>query len=345
MTLGTILGASFQVMRRNPRPTLGPALILSVVITVVAAVGFSLYIGALTRASTAVDPSDAEALLAGTVVVALLVGLLGVAAIAVATAVLQAILVTEVARGTVGEKLRLGEILAKTRGRIGPVIGYTVLLIVAATIGITLFFGIVTAVTFATTAGGNVASPSNLAGTMLATFGVVILGYLGVAVIALWLGTRLAFVPAAIVLERLPIRAAMVRSWTLTRGYFWRTLGIQLLVSVMISVATQIVTFPVSLILGLAVPLLIPTGGTDTGTMAVAGVIALLVSALVVSVVTAVGLVLQSATASLLYLDLRMRKEGLDLELSRFVEARQAGVEVADPYLPAQPSAQAPAAS
>ncbi len=29
-----------------------------------------------------------------------------------------------------------------------------------------------------------------------------------------------------------------------------------------------------------------------------------------------------------------MRKEGLDLELLRFVEARQTGAEVADPYLP-----------
>jgi uncharacterized membrane protein YciS (DUF1049 family) len=67
-------------------------------------------------------------------------------------------------------------------------------------------------------------------------------------------------------------------------------------------------------------------------------------SSAVVAVVTAVGLVLQSATASLLYLDLRMRKEGLDLELLRYVEARQTGAEVADPYLP-QPHAAAPATS
>jgi hypothetical protein len=39
-----------------------------------------------------------------------------------------------------------------------------------------------------------------------------------------------------------------------------------------------------------------------------------------------------------------MRKEGLDLELLRFVEARESGVEVADPYLPHR-QAPAPAAS
>ena len=49
--------------------------------------------------------------------------------------------------------------------------------------------------------------------------------------------------------------------------------------------------------------------------MTAPAIIALVVSSAIVAVVTAVGLVLQSATASLLYLDLRMRKEGLDLEL------------------------------
>jgi hypothetical protein len=73
--------------------------------------------------------------------------------------------------------------------------------------------------------------------------------------------------------------------------------------------------------------------------------VVLVISAALVTVTTAIGLVLQSATASLLYIDLRMRKEGLDLELSRFVEARQTGAEVADPYLPhvTAPSAAAPA--
>ena len=51
-------------------------------------------------------------------------------------------------------------------------------------------------------------------------------------------------------------------------------------------------------------------------------------------VVTAIGLIVQSSAVALIYIDLRMRKEGLDLELARFVEARQAGdTTVPDPYL------------
>jgi hypothetical protein len=344
MTLGPILAASFQVMRRNPRATLGPALIISVVLAIVTAIGVTAYVGAISRIAYAGNAADADALAAGSLVVSVLVLLLGGAAITVATAVLQALIVTEVARGTVGEKLRLGQLWAKARGRLGAVIGYTLLLILGAAIVITLLFGLIAVVT-AAAMSGTTSSSSNFAGSMVAVFGVVIVGYLGAAAVALWLGTRLAFVPAAIVLERLPIRAAVVRSWTLTRGYFWRTLGIQLLVAVMISFATQIVTFPVSLILSLAMTLVIPTGGSSTpGEMTAPAIIALVLSSAVVAVVTAVGLVLQSATASLLYLDLRMRKEGLDLELLRYVEARQTGAEVADPYLP-RPYAAAPAAS
>jgi membrane-anchored glycerophosphoryl diester phosphodiesterase (GDPDase) len=345
MTLGPILAGSFQVMRRNPRATLGPALILSVVLTIVTAIGVTAYVGAISRVAYAGNADDADALAAGSLVVSLLVVLLGGAAVTVATAVLQALIVTEVARGTVGEKLRLGQLWAKARGRLGAVVGYTVLLILGAAIVITLFFGIIAGIVAVTITGTTSPSSPGFVGGMFATFGVVILGYLGGAAVALWLGTKLAFVPAAIVLERLPIRAAIARSWTLTRGYFWRTLGIQLLVSVMISFATQIVTIPVSLILSLATTLVIPTGASSTpAEMTAPAIIALVVSSAIVAVVTAVGLVLQSATASLLYLDLRMRKEGLDLELLRFVEAREAGVDVADPFLP-HPHAAAAAAS
>jgi hypothetical protein len=44
-------------------------------------------------------------------------------------------------------------------------------------------------------------------------------------------------------------------------------------------------------------------------------------------------MVVQSATTGLIYIDLRMRKEGLDLDLARFVEETSAGANPPDPYL------------
>jgi hypothetical protein len=334
MTLGTILGASFQVMRRNPRTTIVPGLLTALLLAIAVSIGVALVVGALGRISTTTDAQDAGALAAGTFAIALLVLLAGGALSVVAAALLQAIIVTEVARGTVGEKLRLGQVWAAARGRFGAIIGYTVLLVLAIALGFVLFYALIIGVTFATVAG-SASSSANLMGSVFATLGVMLVGFLGAAVLFLWLGTKLAFVPAVIVLERLPVGRAIARSWSLSRGYFWRTLGILLLVEVMVWFATQIVALPLQLVISLGTTLLDPTGASSVSPDAFGAgtVVALIVSYAVVSIVSAIGMVLISATSSLLYLDLRMRKEGLDLELARFVEARQTGADVPDPYL------------
>jgi hypothetical protein len=54
----------------------------------------------------------------------------------------------------------------------------------------------------------------------------------------------------------------------------------------------------------------------------------------------AITSVVQAALIAVIYIDLRMRTEGLDLELERHVEARDAGLAVTDPYetVPAAPA-------
>jgi membrane-anchored glycerophosphoryl diester phosphodiesterase (GDPDase) len=211
-----------------------------------------------------------------------------------------------------------------------------VLLVLAIVLGFALFYALIIGVTLATVSvGGSDTSTGSIMGAVFATFGVTLLAFLGGAALFLWLSTKLAFVPAAIVLEKFSVGRAIARSWTLTRGYFWRTLGILLLVEVMVWIATNIVAVPLQLVLSLGATLLDPTGAGSVSPDAVGAgaAVALIVSYAIVSIVSAIGMVLISATWSLLYLDLRMRKEGLDLELARFVEARQTGADVADPYL------------
>ncbi|MFZ0215252.1 MAG: glycerophosphoryl diester phosphodiesterase membrane domain-containing protein, partial [Candidatus Dormiibacterota bacterium] len=177
-----------------------------------------------------------------------------------------------------------------------------------------------------------------LAGSAFIAVGVIVgvFGALGLLVIAVWLGTKLSLVPSAIVLERIGIRAAMARSWSLTNRSFWRTFGVQALVWVILSTASQIISFPVSIIYSIASTLIAPTGASSVnGTavvVAIGSYVVLIVISLVVSSITAV---VQAATSALLYLDLRMRREGLDLVLIRFVEERQAGASALnDPFVP-----------
>jgi membrane-anchored glycerophosphoryl diester phosphodiesterase (GDPDase) len=163
-----------------------------------------------------------------------------------------------------------------------------------------------------------------------------------------WLSTKLTFVPSALMIERLSIAQAVRRSWALTSGFFWRTFGILALVSVIIGVASQVVSTPLTLIAPMVAALVDPQGQNQA--TAVAVTIGFAVLAVVITVVfQAITSVVSSATTALLYIDLRIRKEGLDLELSKFLEDRQSGrPDARDPLLhggsgPARGAAAAPA--
>jgi hypothetical protein len=322
LDLGTILGASFRVLRRNPRPTFGSALLIEGVASIVsvAVVGIVSYL-AFSRIAFS-DDADRAIISNGSYGILVLAALVPVLLSIISSALLEGIIVLEVARGTLGEKQRLGGLWARARGRIWALIGWTALVTVAVILIIGTLVGLV--VLLVATMG--------VAGIVIGVL-VGLVGGLGLLVIYLWLDTKLAFVPSALMVERLGIRRAVARSWSLTRGYFWRTLGIRLLVTVILQIASQIVSTPVSFIGLLLIGLTDPNGQNGPTTMALTfGLIA--VSLIIGIVVGAITAVVQSASTALLYLDLRMRKEGLDLELARFVEARQSGDDVTDPYLP-----------
>jgi hypothetical protein len=331
LTLGMILSAAFQTLRRNPGATLGPALILSAVVAVIQALGsagfLTQYLGVVSdlgssTGSTAGDfgPSFTSGLL-GYVATTLGSGILSL----IVTAIVQGIVTVQVAGSTLGTRLRLGALWARLRGRRGAVVGWAVLSGLAAILAVGIVTGLLVLLGLA---GGAAILVAVLLGLLLGL--VLFVGFV-------WLWVRLGFVPAVIVLERASIRTSMRRSWRLTRGAFWRTFGIRLLVLVMIGVATNIIVTPVSLIFSLGGTILSPNGSTDGGASQ-ALVLSLIVTQAVTALVSAVGLVVSTATTSLLYLDQRMRLEGLDLDLSRYVERRQAGEQgLADPFLPTGP--------
>ena len=327
MTLGSILGAAFQTLRRNPSATLAPALILTVAVAViqtVASAGFlSSYFGVLGDLSTAgdstsVDLSGAYSGLVGVVLTSLLTGMLTL----VVTAIVEAIVTVQVASSVLGARLRLRGLWRRLRGRRGAVIGWAALTgaAVVITVGIAVL-GLV-----------GIGLTGSVGAVIAVLLGLVLAA--GLFVVFVWLWVKLGFVPAAIVLERASIRISMKHSWRLTNGAFWRIFGIRLLVVVIIAVATSIITFPISLLIQLGGFVLQPNGSPEsavTGTLLVGTIVTQGVTA----IISAVGLVITTATTALLYLDQRMRQEGLDLDLARFVERRAAGEQgLVDPYLP-----------
>jgi len=130
--------------------------------------------------------------------------------------------------------------------------------------------------------------------------GFVLLVIPGLAVFcaAVYLAVRWSLTVAAMMAEDVgPIRG-LGRSWTLVSGQWWRTFGILLIVWIM----QAIITYGLVILFGL-IAALVSAGDLQ---LAVAQVGGTLLSALVSPIAT--------IAITLLYFDLRVRKEGLDLD-------------------------------
>jgi hypothetical protein len=336
MTLGVILGGAFRVLRRNPRPVVGFSLVIHAVLAIITLVTSALFTAsALSSYASDVSSGTISASTFSDLLVAYIGGLVSAAFTYGGEAILQGIITQEVARGTVGERLPLKALWARSRGRILVLLGWA-----AAEIGVILLSLIILV--------GVVALLVSSGSSAGIGFGILvaILGSLAALVLATWIGTRLSLVPSVLILERLTLGKAIRRSWGLVHGFFWRTFGIQLLTVVMIGIGSAVALIPFSIVLSLVFGIAHPTGQTSasatfTSTYTVTQIATTIINALIATIAAIVS----TAVTALIYIDLRIRKEGLDLSLMRFVDARQAGAtDVPDPYLPAPITPPAPAA-
>jgi hypothetical protein len=321
LTLGQVLAGSFRALRHNPGITLVTAIVLSLVATL-GGTAFGLFV---------VDPlitsvgggygggafyGWVSGFAAGTLgwVVTQSLGL-------GAGAAQQAVSTVDVAHAVIGRRLTPGGFRRRMHGLTAPAIAWAAILLLLAVAG-----GLV-----AIAVMGLLAT----AGPMAAVFGGFAV-YPGFAVLLAWLGTKLAFVPSAIAVERLRLGAGIRRSWRLTRGQFWRALGIRLLAWGMIWIATMLVSVPVQLVVSWLAGIV--AGNGDLGDQLAVSRVGELLAAIVAALIAAIGLVVTTSVDALLYLDLRMRREGLDLELARFMEHRRPLTRVdpaeVDPYRP-----------
>jgi hypothetical protein len=120
-----------------------------------------------------------------------------------------------------------------------------------------------------------------------------------------------------VVVENIGVFAGIKRSWQLTRQNWWRTFGIAALAAIIAGVIGAIITTPVGLLLGLLLPVMSPSPDQAMGTSAVASVF----SALIGAFVGAVTVAFQTGVMALIYVDLRMRRDGFDVTLLKESES------------------------
>ena len=233
----------------------------------------------------------------------------GVLLNALIVSLLVGLLTTAVARAVLGRPVTPAEVWAQTRPRLPRLLGLSLVIFI-------VLFGVL--------------ALGMLPGLLLAAAGspaaalVLILGLGGAAALAInrWVAWSLA--AAALVLEDQPVRRALKRSSTLVKGGWWRVLGVSLLgllVSEMVAVVLSVVQ---QVVVGSNLSPVSDNGdGTYSGHHVSLAYVFL--GALFSAGIQAVVSPFAASVMALQYVDRRMRREGLDIQLAMSARARRDG--------------------
>lgn len=299
--VGEILDGAVSTMRTYWRTVLGISLAVAVFteIVVILLQGLVLNDSASTEALD--DPSATvgeltralgDTLLSSGVV--LLITLLG-------TVVATALLTMVTSRAVLGKSVTTTEAWQDAKPQLPRLIGLTLLLplIGVAVVAVGSVPGVLISVAGATDAGISLA----------------VLGGFAALIVAIWLLVRFSLASPALMLEKQGVKKSMTRSVKLVRGSWWRVFGIQLLAAIIANVVASIIVIPFTLIAG-AVSGDGVTGFLDSGTGDL-GWTFLIVSGIGSVIGSMLTFPITAGVTVLLYIDQRIRREALDLELAR----------------------------
>jgi hypothetical protein len=300
LSVGEVLDGSFSTIRKHPRIVFGSAAVLAVIAELIRLlVGLALNnvpasLGS-TSFSTTTDNSNGDTTTnfnslgssATGAVVSLVVN-------ALCVAVLAGVVTGVVGKAVIGQQPDGREILGAVRKRWFGLLVVSVLAEILPFMPITLLvLGILL---------GTISTGAGIAGGVIG----------GLAALALCplLWGRLALAVPIFILERKGPGASIARSWRLVRGAFWRTWGLRALVSIIVSVAGATVSAPLFIIVFRSAE----SGKTPS-------TIDLIIVVIFGAVVWMVTQPLTAAALTVIYVDRRMRAEGLDLQLVQAARA------------------------
>ncbi|MBT2482153.1 hypothetical protein [Streptomyces sp. ISL-94] len=290
--LGEILDGAVATMRTHWRSVLPITLVVATVVQVISLAVQKYAVSDLALAADGTDPSfnslgTALALILGAAFIGALGGL-------IATAMLTMIY----SRAVLGTASTVSGAWREARPQLLRLIGLMLLLGIGALLLITLLF---------------------LPGILLQNPGLTFAAVAAAVPLFAWLWTKFSLAPPALMLEKSTISKALGRSSKLVRGTWWRIFGITLLTEIITATISSIIVWPLTIIGMVAFGG--GLSGIENGTASTAWG-ALILSGIGAIIATTIVLPIRSGVTVLLYVDQRIRREGLDLEL-----ARAAGVE------------------
>ena len=297
MTVGDILDQSFSLYRKNFTTLVGIVAVVHVPLLVLQIAGGLLFGTQLINrnGSFALTQTQSLATLAG-------IGILGLSAIVAGlasifeTSALSVVVSERLLGNSVNLRQAYGRALSHWRALLAMIFiifGATVFCLLLLFIPLVLLLVLVGALSGTGTGSAAAALSTSLFACLIClALPIVLIGSYAVSV-------RLLFAPQAIVLENMGGIDGLRRSWRLVRGSFWRVLGITLVLSILVAIIGQGPAYVIAIVANL---LPFP-------------VLGLVINATAQSLINVIVLPLQFAAFTLLYYDLRIRKEGFDLQL------------------------------
>ena len=305
--VGEILDGAISYIRRDPKTVLGISAAISAIIAAAQLLTLSLTfssLDSLSSTSTRVGSSASDVAAVNDVVGTAFAGqgaqLLQFVVTSVLGVVATGLLTLVMGRAVLGQRVTLGEAWKGTSKRFWPLLGLT--FVISLAVGAAALAGILASVLI----GWAISNAS----VGLGVFVGIVLGF-SALLAALWLHVRLLLSPVALMLEGAGVGRSMTRSWGLVRGAWWRTFGIWLLASVIGAIVSGVLAVPFALVGGVSTALGSSNGSTSLG---LGYFIATSLGTLIASTVV---LPFSSGVVVLLYIDRRIRREALDIELAR----------------------------
>ncbi|WP_200307888.1 glycerophosphoryl diester phosphodiesterase membrane domain-containing protein [Streptomyces adelaidensis] len=298
--IGEILDGAVSTMRAHWRTVLGISLTVAVVTQIAVILLQGLILNDTANSDALNDPTSTpgelgsalgETLLSTSVI--LVISLLG-------TVIATALLTTVTSRAVLGKSVTTAEAWRDARPQLLRLGGLTLLLLLIA--GLIMTVGVTPGILVA--AGG-----STGAGVLLA-----LVGGLGAFVLTVWLMIRFSLASPALMLEKQGVSKSMSRSGKLVSGSWWRVLGIQLLAAIIAYVVASIIVIPFSIVAALADGDGV-SGFLGTGTEL--GWTYLVISGVGAVIGSTITFPISAGVTVLLYIDQRIRREALDLDLAR----------------------------
>ncbi|MFB7175277.1 glycerophosphoryl diester phosphodiesterase membrane domain-containing protein [Streptomyces sp. NPDC056254] len=292
--LGEILDGSVATMRTHWRSVVPITLVVATVIQVIGVLVQKFMLSDLPLSSEDMTAEEAIDSLGSTLAVSVVNQFIQVIGTIVVTAMLTMIF----SRAVLGQHSSVSEAWRDARPQLLRLAGLTLLL----ALGIILL-------------GAVLVLPGALAGNV----GLAVVGFVAWLPLVIWLGIKFSLASPALMLEKSTVIKAFARSSKLVGGSWWRIFGITVLTSLIAFIVALMVVAPFQMI-----GLFAFGGGLDSledGSAQTAWG-PLIFSGIGLIIAQTIIMPIQSGVTVLLYIDQRIRREGLDLEL-----ARAAGIE------------------